>query len=257
MNTGGFAAAPQRETYDVVIVGGAIMGSATAWFLTQNPDFNGSILVVERDPGYGRSSTAHTNSCMRQQFSTELNIHISQFTADFVKNLRRHMNDERVPKLGIQNYGYMYLAANEGFANILRANQSVQRAAGTETELLSRDEISARYPFYHLDDIVLGSINLKDEGYWDGGTVFDWLRRSARERGVEYVAGEVVAVTREMDRITGVTLGSGETVSCGTVVNASGPRAARSGGGRRPPQCAARASPPRRPPRAAVLEPAR
>ena len=227
MNTGGLAAAPQRGSYDVVIVGGAIMGSATAWFLTRNPDFNGSILVVERDPGYGSSSTAHTNSCMRQQFSTDLNIHISQFAADFVKNLRRHMDDDRVPELGIQNYGYMYLADNEGFAGILRANQSVQRAAGTETELLSRDEIAARYPFYHLDDIVLGSINLKDEGYWDGGTVFDWLRRSARERGVEYIAGEVVAMTREADRITSVTLGSGETVSCGTVVNASGPRAAR------------------------------
>ena len=227
MNTGGLAAAPQRDSYDVGIVGGAIMGSATAWFLTRNPDFNGSILVVERDPGYGSSSTAHTNSCMRQQFSTDLNIHISQFAADFVKNLRRHMDDDRVPELGIQNYGYMYLADNEGFADILRTNQSVQRAAGTETELLSRDEIAARYPFYHLDDIVLGSINLKDEGYWDGGTVFDWLRRSARERGVEYVAGEVVAMTREADRITSVTLGSGETVSCGTVVNASGPRAAR------------------------------
>ena len=227
MNTGGLAAAPQRDSYDVVIVGGAIMGSATAWFLTRNPDFNGSILVVERDPGYGSSSTAHTNSCMRQQFSTDLNIHISQFAADFVKNLRHHMDNDLVPKLGIKNYGYMYLADNEGFADILRANQSVQRAAGTETELLSRDEIAARYPFYHLDDIVLGSINLKDEGYWDGGTVFDWLRRSARERGVEYVAGEVVAMTREADRITSVTLGSGETVSCGTVVNASGPRAAR------------------------------
>ena len=227
MAAGAFATTPQQGSYDVVIVGGAIMGSATAWFLAQNPDFDGSVLVVERDPGYGNSSTAHTNSCMRQQFSTELNIHISQFAADFVTNLRGYMDDDRVPELTIQNYGYMYLADNAGFADILRTNQAIQRAAGTQTELLAPEEIAARYPFYNTSDLVLGSINRKDEGYWDGGTVFDWLRRSARDRGVEYVDGEVVAMDRAGGRVTSVTLASGAVVSCGTLVNASGPRAAR------------------------------
>ena len=226
-NKGGFSPAPRRTSYDVVIVGGAIMGSASAWFLAQNPDFDGSILVVERDPGYGQSSTAHTNSCMRQQFSTALNIRISQFAADFVKNLRSYMGDERVPDLGIQNYGYMYLADNDGFAALLRVNQQIQLEAGAATEILSADELAARYPFYNLEDIRLGSINLRDEGYWDGGTVFDWLRRSAREHGAEYIANEVVGIGFARDRVTHITLASGETVSCGTLVNASGPRAAR------------------------------
>ena len=227
MNTGGFDTSPSRTSYDVVIIGGAIMGSASAWFLAQTPDFDGTILVVERDPGYGQSSTAHTNSCMRQQFSTALNIQISQFAADFVKNLRTYMGDARVPELGIQNYGYMYLADNDEFAALLRANQAIQRANGTATEILSPDEIAARYPFYNLRDIRLGSINLRDEGYWDGGTVFDWLRRSAREKGAEYIANEVVGIGCARDRVTHVTLASGESVSCGTLVNASGPRAAR------------------------------
>ena len=227
MNTGGFDTSPSRTSYDVVIIGGAIMGSASAWFLAQTPDFDGTILVVERDPGYGQSSTAHTNSCMRQQFSTALNIQISQFAADFVKNLRTYMGDARVPELGIQNYGYMYLADNDEFAALLRANKAIQRANGTATEILSPDEIAARFPFYNLRDIRLGSINLRDEGYWDGGTVFDWLRRSAREKGAEYIANEVVGIGCASDRVTHVTLASGETVSCGTLVNASGPRAAR------------------------------
>ena len=228
MTTSGMPNEARQTAYDVVIVGGAIMGSATAFFLSQNADFDGSVLVIERDPSYAQSSTAHTNSCMRQQFSTELNIRISQFAAEFVKNLRTHMGgDERVPELDIQNYGYMYLADNAPFAEVLRRNRAIQHAAGAATELLSADEIADRYPFYNVEDIVLGSINRCDEGYFDGGTLFDWLRRGAREGGVDYVAGEVVAMSRDGDRITGVTLASGETISCGTVINASGPRAAR------------------------------
>ncbi len=221
---------PSHSSYDVVIVGGAIMGSSTAWFLTDNSDFNGRILVVERDPTYEACSTAHTNSCMRQQFSNALNVQISQFAADFVKNFRHYMKDPRVPELAIQNYGYLYLADNQGFADVLRENQTVQLEAGAATELLSPDEIKERYPFYNVDDIVLGSINCKDEGYWDGGTVFEWLRRSAGERGAEYVANEVVAVQREGARVTSVTLASGEEINCGLVVNASGPRGARTAG---------------------------
>ena len=224
-----FDKTPKQSSYDVVIIGGAIMGSSTAWFLTDNADFNGSVLVVERDSSYENCSTAHTNSCMRQQFSAPLNVRISQFAADFVKNLRDYIGDDRVPEQTIQNYGYMYLADNEDFANTLRENQKVQLAEGAETQLLTADQIKAKYPFYDVDDIVLGSINRKDEGYWDGGTVFDWWRRSARDRGVEYISNEVTAITKNATgtRVDSVTLASGEVIACGQVVNASGPRANR------------------------------
>ena len=111
---------PKSSAYDVVIVGGAMYGSSVAWFLSDNPDFDGSILVVEKDPTYEFTSTAHTNSCMRQQFSNEINVRISQFAAEFVKNFRAFMGgDPRVPELSIQSYGYMYLADNEAFAEVL------------------------------------------------------------------------------------------------------------------------------------------
>ena len=228
MSVSGISKTPKKTTYDIVIIGGAIMGSSTAWFLSKNPDFNGTVLVVERDPTYEFCSTTHTNSCMRQQFSNELNVRVSQFAADFVKNLRDYMgDDERVPELGIQNYGYLYLADNEAFAKTLRENQKVQLAAGAGTRLLTAYELKKEFPFYNVDDVILGSINTVDEGYWDGITVFDWLRKQARERGIEYVSNEVVALVKNAagDRVESVTLKSGEVISCGQVVNASGPRA--------------------------------
>lgn len=220
---------PKQQSYDVVIVGGAMLGSSVAWFLSDNADFNGSVLVVEMEPSYERSSTFCTNSCMRQQFSSELNVRISQFAADFVKNLRTYMGgDQRVPELTIQNFGYMYLADNEAFADVLRESHQVQVAAGAGTKLMTAEDIKRDYPFYNVDDVVLGSHNLVDEGYWDGMAVFEWWRRSARQRGIEYISNRVVDIIVGTNgaQVESVTLGTGEVITCGKVVNCSGPRAA-------------------------------
>ena len=218
---------PRRSSYDVVIIGGAVMGSAVAWFLSANGDFDGSVLVTERDPSYEFTSTARTNSCMRQQYSNELNIRISRFSADYVRNFRQRMGDDpEVPHLATHHYGYMYLAADERFAATLRASQQLQSSLGAATVIMTPAEIAAEYPFYNVDDIVCGSHNTVDEGWFDSATMFDWWRRKARLAGVEYLTGEVVAIERSRERVTAVTLASGETVACGTLVNASGPRAA-------------------------------
>jgi len=219
---------PKAKSYDVVIVGGAMYGSSVAWWLAQNPDFNGSILVVERDPTYEWTSTSHTNSCIRQQFSAEINIKISQFGAEFIKNFREFMgNDPRVPDVILQSYGYMYLADNEAFANTLKEAQAIQASNGAGTKHMSVEEIARDYPFYNLDGIIGANHNLVDEGYFDGNTIFDWWKRMAREKGVEYCTNQVAGMTKNAagTQVESVTLETGEVISCGKVVNCSGPRA--------------------------------
>ncbi|SFS16203.1 NAD(P)/FAD-dependent oxidoreductase [Yoonia litorea] len=221
--------APSHDSYDVVIVGGAIYGSAVAWFLVSNPDFQGRILVVERDPTYAFASTSHTNSCIRQQFSEPINVQISQFGAEYVKNFRSFMgNDPEVPALRLHSFGYLYLADNEGFAAVLRENQRIQASLGAGTKHMTADEIAAAYPFYNLDGIIAGNHNLTDEGYFDGNSLFDWWKRKAKQKGVEFLTNEVIAMNRNAaeTEVESVILASGEVVSCGTVVNCAGPRAA-------------------------------
>jgi len=222
-----FRVRPASESYDAVVVGGAMMGSSVAWFLAANPGFDGRVLVVERDPSYANCSTAHTNSCMRQQFSSEINIRISQFAADYVERFRVELGDPRVPAIHTHFFGYMYLAADEGFAGHLKETVSIQAELGAGTRIMSAAEIAEAYPFYRTDDILLGAHNLKDEGYFDAGTMFDWWRRCARDKGVEFISNEVVGIDVEAGRVGAVRLASGERIACGWVVNAAGPRAAR------------------------------
>ena len=218
---------PKKSSYDVVIVGGAMYGSSIAWWLSRNTDFDGSILVVERDPSYEFASTSHTNSCIRQQFSTEVNIKISQFGAEFIKNFKTFMEDDEAPEIVLQSFGYLYLAGNEQFAAGLREAQAIQASLGAATKHLQADEIKRIYPFYNMDDILAANHNLVDEGYFDGGTIFDWWRKKARSNGVEYCTNTVTEI--ELDEagstVTAVGLSSGEKISCGQVVNCAGPRA--------------------------------
>jgi glycine/D-amino acid oxidase-like deaminating enzyme len=217
---------PARTGYDVVIIGGATAGAAIAWFLSASPDFDGSVLVVERDPSFAHSATIASNNCMRQQFATEINVKIAQYAAEFVKNFRENLGgNPDIPDIPIRNFGYLYLADTDEFADILRRDQALQAACGAGTRMLTRDEIAAAYPFYRLDDIVAGSLNTVDEGAFDAIAMVSWLRRTAIDNRVDYVRNEVVAMDRVGDRVEKVRLGSGETITAGVVVDAAGTRA--------------------------------
>jgi len=217
---------PKQTSYDVVIIGGAMMGASVAWFLSNHPGFDGTVLVVERDPAYELSSTAHSNSCIRQQFTQAANVQVSRFGADYVRNFRAFLGgDPEVPEIHMQSFGYMYLAASAEGEQVLRAAQKMQAAEGAGTRILSREMLGEQFPFYNLDGIRIGSHNPMDEGYFDGGCMFDWWRRKARAGGVEFVSNEVTGISRDGARVTEVELADGTRVGAGHVVNAAGPRA--------------------------------
>lgn len=210
--------------YDVVIIGGAMMGVSVAWHLACGAKFGGKLLIVERDPSFEFASSSHTNSVMRQQFSSAVNIKISQYCAEYIQKFRDHMADAEAPKIFTHPFGYLVLADTNAAAKHLLAVQQLQASLGAGTRILETDQIARMFPFYNLDGIILGSLNQKDEGYFDGATMGDWWRRMAGKAGVQTVHDEVVEIARDGNRIIGVQLKNSGKISCGTVVNAAGPR---------------------------------
>lgn len=214
-------------TYDVVIVGGAAIGSAIACFLAKEPAFSGSVLVVEKDPSYRSCASALSVSSIRQQFSTPVNIEISRFGARFLKDAGARLAvDGEAPDIAFVERGYLFMADAAGRA-ALEANHAVQRAHGAQVALLEAVELAARFPWMRTDDLALGSLGLADEGWFDAYALMQAFRRKALALGVRYLADEVTGLALRGGRIDGVRLAGGEEIACGVLVNAAGYHAAR------------------------------
>lgn len=217
-----------KSSYDVVIVGGAVIGSAVAYFLTANPDFNGSVLVVERDPTYAKASTSLSSSSIRTQFSNPINVRISQFGSAFIKGFANTMQvaGEAPPDLNFHQGGYLFLANTPEQEQTLRENHAVQRACGADVVLWDQEALHRAFPHLNVEDIRLASYGQSGEGWFSNTGLMNGFKAKAREQGADYVTDEVVAIGRTGDAVTSVMLKSGAVVQAGTVVNASGPRAA-------------------------------
>ena len=215
-----------RDGYDVVIVGGAVIGSSVAYFLAANPDFAGTILLVERDPTYRTASTSLSVAGIRTQFSNPINVKIGLFGVAFIKAFAETMEvDGDRPDLGFQEGGYLFLAKSPEQAATLRGNHVVQTANGADIVLWDPAELGAAFPHLRTGDLALASYGRANEGWFSNTGLMDGCRNKARALGAEVIADEVVAIGRTGNAVTTVTLKSGATVKAGTVVNASGARA--------------------------------
>ena len=215
-----------QQSWDVIIAGGAVMGSAVAYFLAGPAGFKGSILVVEKDPTYAECATARSAGGIRQQFSTRENIAMSSFGATFVKAADEHLTvDGTPPSLPFVEQGYLFLATPAGLP-VLQQNHRLQRSLGAHNVLLDPAGLQQRFAWLATDDLAGGSFGLANEGWTDPYSLLQAFRRKARSLGVAYLKDEVIGVTRNGDRVAGVVLAEAGAIACGALVDCAGVRAA-------------------------------
>jgi len=214
------------EHFDVVIVGGAVVGSAAAYFLSAHAGFKGLVLVLEPDPTYAWCATTRSLASIRHQFLTPGNIRMSQFATDFIRRVDEHLAvDDATVELGWREAGYLFLASAEGRAT-LQANHAVQQSCGVDAALLAPEAIAQRFPWMRVDDLAAGSLGLSGEGWIDAHSLLQAFRRKAQTQGVVYRAQRVSTLEKTGHAVTALRLDDGTRIACGTVINAAGTGAA-------------------------------
>lgn len=205
----------------VVVVGGGIMGCATALFLAQ--DHGLPVVVLERDFSGRQASSALSASSIRQQFSCAVNIALSQWSLDFIRRAQEHLALPGQPvQLGLHEAGYLYLAASPNAAEVLRANHEVQRAAGAPIRLLQPGELAERFPWLSVDDVCLGSLGTTGEGWFDGPALWQAMRRKAQACGVRFVQREVTGFSTQGGKVTAAHGRDGAVQACRALVLCAG-----------------------------------
>ncbi len=212
--------------YDVVCIGGAMMGSAAAYFLSENPDFDGTVLVVEPDWTYDRANTTRAQNSIREQFTNELNIKLSQYGVEFISDFHNNVQVEgESPELNFRGTGYMFIADDEVAYKQLERESHDQLAMGAEVEMLRPAQIAQRYPYMNADELVGARVGGMREGSFDGWSLFQGLRQRALHNQVTYIKDRVVDLDLSGGRVTRARLESGSSVGCGFAINTAGCRA--------------------------------
>jgi FAD-dependent oxidoreductase domain-containing protein 1 len=207
---------------DIVIVGGGIMAAALAYWLTRLAPAT-SVVVIERDPTYAMASSALSAASIRQQFTTPVNIRISQASIEFLRQVGELLEVEgSCPDIGLTESGYLYLAGPAG-AESLRRAQAIQTQYGAEVALLSPAQLAGHFPWLETGDVAVGTLGLQGEGWFDGYSLLTALMRKARSQGAKLLRGEVKSLEVVRRRVAAAVLTDGSRITCGHLINAAGP----------------------------------
>lgn len=213
----------ENVRYDIVIIGGAIVGSSVAYYLREE-GFTGSIALIERDPQFAHAATTLSMASIRQQFSIPENIRLSQFTLNLFRRLKETFGADA--DIGFREGGYLILAGEAGLP-ILKANHEAQVAEGADILLEDADQLAKRFSWLSTEGISAGAFGRTGEGWFDAHAMLTLFRKALRDRQVDFIAADVTGIERQANRVTGVRLDIGDKLEAGIVVNAAGPNAGK------------------------------
>uniref|UniRef100_A0AC35TSI0 DAO domain-containing protein n=1 Tax=Rhabditophanes sp. KR3021 TaxID=114890 RepID=A0AC35TSI0_9BILA len=179
---------------EVLIIGGGLTGSSTAYWIKQRfRDEDFKVVVVEDPDSFAQSSTMLDPGTITQQFGHPEMIEMSLFTAEFLRHAGEHLQvlDSPPPDINFLPMGHLHLARSEEEAAKLKETWKLQINHQAKVAFYGKTELELNFPYINFDDVVAGSYGLENEGAIDTWQLLSAIREKNISLGVQYFKGEV------------------------------------------------------------------
>jgi sarcosine oxidase subunit beta len=203
------------ERAEVVIVGGGVLGASIAYHLATKGVRD--VVVLERDR-LGVGSTTRNAGGVRLQFSTEINVRLSQRSIPHFERFSEEMGVDP----DFHQVGYLFLITSERDVSAFERSLALWSRLGVPARRLDQDGVRELFPELRVDDVRFATFCEKD-GYLDPSSLLNGYVARAREKGVRFdEARAVTSIDHKSGAVTSVGTPAGH-IETETVVNAAGP----------------------------------
>ena len=206
--------------YDIVIIGGGIIGSSVAYHLARDGRA-GTIAVIERDITYSEAATPRGSGGIRQLFSLPENIEMARYGLDFYKKFDQTMSSKGDQiSISFRRQGYLFVS-DAGNEKVMEQNFHNQQKMGVKAQLLDKTNLEQLFPSIYNNDVKL-AVYSPDDAWIDAYSALNGFKSRARELGVTYVSEEISSANIQNKKIKSLKCAEGPTVRGEVFILATG-----------------------------------
>lgn len=206
------------ESFDILIVGGGVVGSSTAYHLAELS--NSKVGLIERSQ-ICSGGTARSCAIVRSHYSVPSNTALTVKSIEIFRNFNKYLGDSSLESGFVQS-GYLILAPEGETSDKLVENLKMQKKIGAETLQVSHKEALEFHPLLNLNDI--GAVGYEPfSGYADPYLTTTGFANAAKRQGVELITNQgVIKLLTKGNKVIGVDTESG-VIHAGLIILSTGP----------------------------------